>query len=99
MGVEVVVGQHERRASGVFIPITDNSPGVVPVNRHHRINMLAAAVALSLVATGAQAAGKNDLHQRNVAQLKQQYNARIASAGIAERAMPSSWPRMATPRC
>ena len=48
--------------------------------------MLTAAVALSLVATGAQAAGKNDLHQRNVAQLKQQYNARIASAGIAERA-------------
>jgi Zn-dependent metalloprotease len=48
--------------------------------------MLATAIALSLVATGAQAAGKVDLQKRDVAQLKQQYQSRIASQGIADMA-------------
>ena len=45
--------------------------------------MLATAIALSLVATGAQAAGKVDLQKRDVAQLKQQYQSRIATQGVA----------------
>ncbi|GHC08204.1 M4 family metallopeptidase [Thermomonas carbonis] len=48
--------------------------------------MLATAIALSLVATGAQAAGKVDLHKRDVAQLKQQYQSRIATQGVADMA-------------
>ena len=46
-----------------------------------RINSLAAAIALSLLATGAQAAGRTDLHKKDVAQLKQQYQARVAAKG------------------
>ncbi|RZA19922.1 MAG: hypothetical protein EOP93_07460 [Lysobacteraceae bacterium] len=46
-----------------------------------RINTLAAAIALSLVATGAQAAGKVDLHKQNLAQLKQQYQGQVAAKG------------------
>ena len=46
-----------------------------------RINSLAAAIALSLVATGAQAAGKVDLHKQDITQLKQQYQARVAAKG------------------
>ena len=46
-----------------------------------RINSLAAAIALSLVAIGAQAAERTDLHKRNIAQLKQQYQARVAAKG------------------
>ena len=46
-----------------------------------RINSLAAAIALSLVATGAQAAGKVDLHKQNIAQLKQQYQTQVAAKG------------------
>ena len=46
--------------------------GVVPVNRFSRINMLATAIALSLVATGAQAAGKVDLHKRNIEALRRE---------------------------
>ena len=48
--------------------------------------MLATAIALSLVATGAQAAGKVDLHKRDIAQLKQQYQSRIATQGVADMA-------------
>ena len=48
--------------------------------------MLATAIALSLVATGAQAAGKVDLQKRDVAQLKQQYQSRIATQGVADMA-------------
>ena len=48
-----------------------------------RINSLAAAIALSLVATGAQAANRTDLHQQNIAQLKQQYQAQVAAKGGA----------------
>ena len=46
-----------------------------------RINSLAAAITLSLVATGAQAAERTDLHKRNIAQLKQQYQAQVAARG------------------
>lgn len=48
--------------------------------------MLATAITLSLVATGAQAAGKVDLHKRDVAQLKQQYQSTIAARGVANMA-------------
>ena len=48
--------------------------------------MLATAIALSLVATGAQAAGKVDLQKRDVAQLKRQYQSRIATQGVADMA-------------
>jgi vibriolysin len=48
--------------------------------------MLATAIALSLVATGAQAAGKVDLHKRDVAQLKQQYQSTVAARGVANMA-------------
>jgi vibriolysin len=53
------------------------------VNFDRRFSALATAIALSLVATGAQAASKIDLHQRNVAQLKQQYQAVAATRGLA----------------
>ncbi len=53
------------------------------MNFDRRFSALATAVALSLVATGAQAAGKIDLHKRDVAQLKQQYQAVAATRGIA----------------
>ena len=56
------------------------------MNRYSRINMLASAIALSLVATGAQAAGKVDLHKRDVGQLKQQYQALVANRGVAAMA-------------
>ena len=56
------------------------------MNRFSRINTLATAVALSLVATGAQAAGKVDLHKRDVAQLKQQYQSVVAARGVANMA-------------
>ena len=48
---------------------------------HRRFNALAAAITLSLVATGAQAAGKVDLHKQDLNQLKQQYNAAVAAKG------------------
>lgn len=48
-----------------------------------RLSSLAAAIALSLIATGAQAAGKVDLHKQNLNQLKQQYNVAIAAKGGA----------------
>ncbi len=54
--------------------------GESPVN-HRRFNTLAAAIALSLVATGAQAAGKIDLQKQDLGQLKQQYNAAVAAKG------------------
>ena len=48
--------------------------------------MLATAIALSLVATGAQAAGKVDLQKRDIAQLKQQYQTQVAARGVANMA-------------
>ncbi len=52
----------------------------------NRLSALATAIALSLVATGAQAAGKIDLHKQDVTQLKQQYQSVAASRGIAPMA-------------
>ena len=51
------------------------------MNQRH-FNSLAAAIALSLVATGAQAAGKVDLQKQNLNQLKQQYSAVVAAKGM-----------------
>lgn len=48
--------------------------------------MLATAITLSLVATGAQAAGKVDLQKRDIAQLKQQYQSTVATRGVANMA-------------
>jgi len=56
------------------------------VNRSSRINTLATAIALSLIATGAQAAGKVDLQKRDVTQLKQQYQSQVAARGVANMA-------------
>ena len=56
------------------------------MNRFSRINTLATAIALSLVATGAQAAGKVDLQKRDIAQLKQQYQSQVAVRGVANMA-------------
>ena len=56
------------------------------MNCHSRINVLATAIALSLVATGAQAAGKVDLQKRDIAQLKQQYQSTVAVRGVASMA-------------
>ncbi len=53
------------------------------MNFDRRFNVLATAVALSLVATGAQAAGKIDLHKRDVTQLKRQYQTVAATRGVA----------------
>ena len=50
---------------------------------HRRLDTLAVAVALSLSATGANAAGKADLHKKDLAQLKQQYRALVAAKGGA----------------
>src|SRR5690606_9431280 len=59
--------------------------GVSQVNQR-RINCLATAIGLSLVAAGAQAAGRTDLQKQDVTQLKQQYQARVAARGVATMA-------------
>ena len=56
------------------------------MNRASHFSVLATAITLSLLATGAQAAAKTDLHKRDVSQLKQQYQAVTASRGIAAMA-------------
>ena len=56
--------------------------GEPPVNQR-RINLLAAAVVLSLSATGANAAGRADLNKKDLAQLKQQYRALVSARGAA----------------
>ena len=56
------------------------------MNFDTRFSALATAITLSLVATGAQAAGKIDLHKQNLVQLKQQYQAVAANRGIAAMA-------------
>ncbi|MDI1254432.1 pre-peptidase C-terminal domain-containing protein [Thermomonas sp.] len=52
----------------------------------NRFSALATAITLSLVATGAQAASRSDLNQKNIAQLKQQYQSIAANHGIAPMA-------------
>jgi len=55
--------------------------GISPVNRSRTIKALSAAIALSLVAAGAQAATRTDLHQRDMNQARQQYQSFVASHG------------------
>ena len=56
------------------------------MNTDRRFSVLATAIALTLVATGAQAAGKTDLQKRDITQLKQQYQAVAANRGVAPMA-------------
>ena len=56
------------------------------MNLDTRFSALATAITLSLVATGAQAAGKIDLQAQDMIQLKQQYQAVAANRGIAAMA-------------
>jgi vibriolysin len=53
------------------------------VNRYRQMNVLAAATALALFATGASAAGRTDLHREDVARIKQN-NAAIAKSGVVD---------------
>lgn len=63
--------------------LTINNLGVKPVNRFRTSNMLGAAIVLSLATVGAQAATKVDLHQRNLQQLRTQYQSLTAKQGVA----------------
>ena len=56
------------------------------MNRDRRFSALAAAITLSLLASGAQAATKADLHKKDFVQLKQQYQGVVAARGIAPMA-------------
>ncbi len=56
------------------------------MNLDRRFTALATAITLTLIATGAQAAGKLDLQKRDIAQLKQQYQAVAANRGVAAMA-------------
>ena len=56
------------------------------MNTDRRFSLLATAIALTLVAAGAQAADKTDLHQRDMTRLKQQYQAAAANRGVATMA-------------
>ena len=60
--------------------------GVSRVNNTLRITALAAATTLAMVAGGASAADRVDLHGSNVAQLNQQYRAVAARVGVAQMA-------------
>ena len=56
------------------------------MNRFRTTSLLSAAVLLSLSAAGAQAATRTDLYQRNVNQLRQQYQSQVATKGVAATA-------------
>ena len=58
----------------------------MPVNRSTTTNLLGTAIVLALAASGAQAATRADLHQRNVNQLRQQYQSLTATQGVATMA-------------
>ncbi|MBS0226725.1 MAG: M4 family metallopeptidase [Proteobacteria bacterium] len=62
---------------------TQSNPfrGKSPVNRSQTIKTLTAAIALSLAAVGAQAATRADLHQRDMNQMRQQYQGFVAAHG------------------
>lgn len=51
------------------------------MNRTQTVKILSAAIALSLAAAGAQAATRGDLHQRDMNQMRQQYQSFVASHG------------------
>src|SRR5690606_5914506 len=58
----------------------------MPVNRSRTTNLLGTAILLALAASGAEAANRVDLHQRNVNQLRQQYQSVTAKQGVATMA-------------
>jgi pseudolysin/vibriolysin len=58
----------------------------MPVNRSRTTNLLGAAILFALAASGAEAANRVDLHQRNVNQLRQQYQSVTAQKGVAAMA-------------
>lgn len=58
----------------------------MPVNRFRTTDLLGAAIVLALSASGAHAAQRADLHQRNVNQLRQQYQSLTATQGVAPMA-------------
>lgn len=58
----------------------------MPVNRFTTTNLLGAAIVLALATSGAQAANRVDLHQRDFSQLRQQYQALTATQGVATMA-------------
>lgn len=58
----------------------------MPVNRSRTTNLLGAAILFALAASGAEAANRVDLHQRNVNQLRQQYQSVTAQKGVATMA-------------
>lgn len=58
----------------------------MPVNRSRTNQLLGTAILLALAASGAEAANRVDLHQRNVNQLRQQYQSATAKQGVASMA-------------
>jgi pseudolysin/vibriolysin len=58
----------------------------MPVNRSRTTTLLGAAILFALAASGAEAANRVDLHQRNVNQLRQQYQSVTAQKGVAAMA-------------
>ena len=62
------------------------SRGYHQVNRNPRMQALVAATTLALVAGGAAAADRVDLHRLSVGQLKQQYSAVVGNGGAAAMA-------------
>ncbi|WP_449446328.1 M4 family metallopeptidase [Thermomonas brevis] len=56
------------------------------MNRSRTTTLLGAAILFALAASGAEAANRVDLHQRNVNQLRQQYQSVTAQKGVAAMA-------------
>lgn len=56
------------------------------MNRFRTTNLLGTAILFALAASGANAAQRADLHQRNVNQLRQQYQSLTATQGVAPMA-------------
>lgn len=56
------------------------------MNRFRTTNLLGTAILFALAASGANAAQRADLHQRNVNQLRQQYQSLTATQGVAQMA-------------
>ncbi|WP_051247313.1 M4 family metallopeptidase [Thermomonas fusca] len=56
------------------------------MNRFRTTNLLGTAILFALAASGAHAAQRADLHQRNITQLRQQYQSLTATQGVASMA-------------